>query len=309
MLSRSLPMGGGKADNRAFISLSWFPYGSGHSVSTSHDTRTQASQVQWHYSPANNVNALETDVAVDRSPSFYGVRAEADYSGYRFDARVSHTSTLGRGQGSPDSHRTNIMVGTAVAFADGHVGISRPISDSFALVTPHQTLRKHTVEVNAGAVSPDAKTDFLGPAVLPDLNAYYRYQILLNANDLPDGLNLGRDFFTLQPGYHSGTVIPAGDGATVLLEANLVDFAGQPLYLELGSIRLEAAPKSAPVEFFTNRQGRLRVLGVMPGKITIALANYPEIPVTVDIPRDTVGVYNAGTIQLLLSALPIERER
>jgi outer membrane usher protein len=292
----------GRVENRIFLSLLWYPRSSGHSISSSYDSRARAATVGWHHSPMRTVNVIETDVAVTRSPESHGIRAEANYTGYRFDARVFQTADFGRGPDNGNSYRTSINAGTALAFADGHFGVSRPISDSFALIAPHRLLRGHTVEVNGAGQTPEAKTDLFGPAVLPELTSYYRYQVVLNA-DLPEGLDLGRDFFTLEPNYRSGTVVAAGSGASVLLEMSLVDFAGQPLYLELGKITQEALP---PVDFFTDQEGRLRVIGLRPGKATLELANYPEAPLVLEIPPDAVGRYDAGTATLPIAALPAE---
>lgn len=295
----------GRADNRVFISLLWYPRNSGHSVSASHDSRAQATQITWHHAPVRTINALETDVALSRTPGGYGVRADADYAGYRFDAHVFHTTDIDSRREGGNTYRTTVGGGTALAFADGHFAISRPISDSFAVISPHPILRGHTVDVNAAGQAPEARTDFLGPAVLPELTSHYRYQVVLSADDLPDGLDLGRDFFTLEPSYRSGTVIPAGTGASVLLEMTLVDFAGQPLYLELGKITQTETPNAAPIDFFTDREGRLRVIGLRPGKATLELANYPEAPLTFEIPVGTIGIYNGGTAALPIAALPV----
>ncbi len=307
LLGRSHPSFG-PPQNRIFLALSWFPSNSGHSVTGTYDTRTNNAQLQWHYSPPRTVDALEANAVTERNGNRYSLRGEAEYTGYRFLAGMSHDTELDQtGQGF-DQHRTSVHGGTALAFADGHIAISRPIADSFAMVVPHPSLAGHTVDVNANTNVPEARTDTLGAAVLPDLASYYNYPALLSAGNLPDGLDLGREFYTLLPSYRSGTIIPAGTGATVLLQAGLVDKDGTPLDLELGTIGLSAAPNQSPIDFFTGRDGRLHVAGIIPGEVTIRLANYPEAPVTIRIPDKAAGIYEAGTIKMAIDPKPSNRQ-
>ncbi|MHB1204673.1 MAG: fimbria/pilus outer membrane usher protein [Rhodospirillaceae bacterium] len=307
LFSRSRPAIG-PTDNRVFAAISWFP-GAGHSVTATHDTRTGTSRTQWHHHPAWTVQTLETDLLAERSPTATDLRAEANYTGYRFKAGVIYDRIEDRTGAAPVQQRANLTFASALAFADGHVAVSRPIADSFALIAPHPALSGHAVEVNPAGNIPQAVTDFLGAAVLPEMTSYYRHQVLLDAPDLPDGMDLGQDFYTIQPRYRSGTVIPAGTGATVLLEADLKDFAGLPLGLELGSVTVEALPGRAPLDFFTSDTGRLRIAGIAPGKITLVLRNYPESPVTIEIPQKTAGVYDAGAIAVPVAGVPARLEK
>ncbi|MGC1585911.1 MAG: hypothetical protein WA791_09430, partial [Rhodomicrobium sp.] len=60
------------------------------------------------------------------------------YSGPRFDAALSHTQQLLAGGGISD---VSVISGAAaIAFADGHVAAGRPVTDSFAIVTQHESL-------------------------------------------------------------------------------------------------------------------------------------------------------------------------
>lgn len=102
----------------------------------------------------------------------------------------------------------------------------------------------------------------------------------------------------MQPRYRSGVALPVGSAATVLLEATLLDKGGKPLSLELGRISMEKRPDLPPVDYFTNADGRLRVAGVAPGRVTIELINYPEAAVTIEIPAKEAGRYDVGEVTL-----------
>jgi len=297
----------GKADNRVFLAVSWFPTGTRQSGSISHDTRAQDTRLQWRYTPTRTVDAFDADLTAERGPTQDIVRGEASYTGYRFETRVYHTGSFDRANLGTSQQRTSLTMGSALAFADGHLAVSRPISDSFVMVAPHPSLGDRKVEVNALGDVPEAKTDVLGPAMLPQLTSYYRYQVQIDAQDLPLGLDLGPDFYTVQPSYRSGIVVPAGTGGTVILNAALSDFAGTALDLELGSARMADDPNRAPIDFFTNKLGRLQIGGLAPGKVIIELKNYPEIPITLTIPNDAEGIYDAGKLEVPVVALPVRR--
>lgn len=159
----------GRSETRVFLAVSWFPVGSNHSVTASRDTRSHDNQLQWHYTPRHNVHSFEADAVAERTHLQDQFRAEAEYKGYRFTTSVFQSSILDRTGTSGDQHSTTLRLGSALAFADGHIGVSRPITDSFAIISPHRALKGHPVDVNPYSGRADAQTGLLGPAVLPDL--------------------------------------------------------------------------------------------------------------------------------------------
>lgn len=294
----------GKHENRIFLALSWFPGGTGHSVTTTHDSRTQATRLQYHYTPTQYLRSVSTDASVERNRFATATRLDVSYADYRYDARLFQTSDFDRTGDATNRHRTSLAFGTAVAYAGGHFGVSRPITDSFALIAPHPSLAGQRIDVNSYGVRPEARTDELGSAVLPDLAGYYRYHAVIDAPMLAEGLDLGPGRYTLAPRYRSGTLIEVGTGANVILDGQLVDFANLPMDLELGAVVLPADDGRGPIDFFSDKQGAIHVPGLRPGRIVLRLTNYPESEVTLEIPEGTAGRYDAGVIKLPVAVLP-----
>jgi len=291
----------GETDNRLFFSISWFPSGSGHRFGSSYDTTQQSRRLDWSYTSPTRVDAVDADLSVTRDASNDTLDGSATYTGYRFTSRVAQSSAVGRQEGDGDTRRTSLNFGTALAFAGGHVAVSRPISDSFVLFPRHPALSGQDVEVNPVGEHPAAKSDFLGMAVLPDMASYYQNHVVFDIPDLPLGYELGRQVYDVQPTYRSGTVIPVGTGATVLGDGVLVDPAGQPLPLEPGRILSLDDPSRPAVEFFTSRSGRFRVEGLSPGRFRLILDNMPEEAIEFAIPPGSAGRVNIGRLTYVIA--------
>lgn len=290
----------GDIDNRMFFSISWFPFSSGHRFGSSYDTSRQSKRADWSYTSPTRVDAVDADLSLTRDVDNDMADGSVSYTGYRFAGRVAQTNSLARQDGDGRSRRTTVNLGTALAFADGHFAISRPISDSFALFPRHPALSGQKVEVNPVDEQPSAQSDFLGTAILPDLASYYQHHVVFDSPDLPLGYELGQQVYNVHPTYRSGVVIPVGTGATVLGDAILVDPADKPLPLERGQILSLDDPTRPPIEFFTSRAGRFRVEGLSPGRFRLIMANAPENAVVFVVPAGSAGHVQLGRLVYMM---------
>jgi outer membrane usher protein len=283
-------------ETAVFVGLSWTPSSSNQRYSVSRDTRTQTTRTTWSYTAPQTVGGVQADASVDRTPSQYNLNGNVRYVDYRYEASLSRDQTYARADDDRGSMRTSARFGTAFVFAGSHFGVSRPINDSFILVAPHPRLSDQTILVNPTPETADARTDWLGSAVVPTVPAYRDYQLSIEAPDLPLGYDLGDQVFTAAPTYKSGTAIEVGTGGTVMLDGTLVDAEGKPIGLYSGHFVSLDDQKQRPIAFFTNRAGRFRVLGLFPGQFELRLDNFPGRSKTVVVPKDATGMYNAGTV-------------
>jgi outer membrane usher protein len=211
---------------------------------------------------------------------------------------VFHGVTSGRNGMAVADRRSEVSFGTALAYADGHVGVSRPIADSFVLVVPHPTLRGRTIDVNQRDGTPDATTDLFGPAVLPNLNAYYVHPVFVDAPNLPLGYDLGDEIFNVRPTFRSGATIVVGTGGVAFVDATLRDVEGTPLPLEPGTLTALDDRAWRTFAFFTSRSGRLRQGGLPVGRYQLELDNFPGVVAEFVIPEGTEGRFALGPIDL-----------
>lgn len=299
LLSTRQPSDGEK-DHRIFLSVSWFPLGSGQRFGASYDyNRGEGAtrRADWSYTPSTRVDAVRADLSVDREHTTDSLQGEVGYTGYRFTSSVYRsTETSRKREEGGRSHRTSFNFGTALAFADGHFAVTRPISDSFVIIAPHPTIADQTIEANVVSDTPEARSDIFGPPVLPEVNSYYQRHIVVDAPDLPLGYDLGQQVHDVRPTYRRGVIVPVGTGATVLGDGVLIDAEGKPLPLERGTIVALDDSSLPAVEFFTNRSGRFRVEGLAPGRFRLELANEPEAAIVFAIPAGTFGRYDLGRL-------------
>ena len=174
--------------------------------------------------------------------------------------------------------------------------MSRQVSDSFAIVVPHENLEDYAIGLNPSDGTYLAEVDWMGPAVLPDFGAYEYNTVVVEVPDLPYGYYLGDATPTVMPTLNSGAVVVVGTDATVLLGGTLVDNLGEPLVLQAGEIRRADAPYAEPAQFFTNRGGKFRIDGARPGDYLLRLYAMPGLDMAISVPAGAEGLYDVGTM-------------
>ena len=225
------------------------------------------------------------------------------YNASRFETILSHDAIFPSAESERDPiQRTSLRAGTSLVFADGHFGVGRPIGDSFGIVVPNQNYADQEIILDSSGIGGryEARTDFLGPAVLPSLSAYQIRPLSVTVPDLPVGYQLSQDQFQLLPSYRSGTLVMVGNDATVVLDGTLVDRTGTPLALLAGEIVALDRKEAVIGQFFTNRSGRFRIEGVGPGTFELRLERYPGVNAHVTISPGTKGVYVVGEVKLAI---------
>ena len=229
----------------------------------SHNAEITFTQDGWHGkstlgvasegSTADGHYGVKADI--QRGPTQANTEDQADlsanYSGTRFDLSATRTRRFFSSTRDLSSDVSTISGAGAIAFAGEHVAVGRPIGDSFAIVVPHDPADTTTLRV-PGEASPRARSDSLGPALVPDLPSYSRSQFPIEAEILPQGTIWGRVFFDVRPAYRSGYVLTAGSERGVMALGSL-EVEGQPLALISGLAREEGGANPGKVVVYTNR--------------------------------------------------------
>ena len=141
--------------------------------------------------------------------------ARVNYTGNRFEAEIEQLRTNGR-LGQHDL-RSSFSLGTALVMADGTFAISRPVSNSFAIIGVDRSASQFRIAVDPrrgfGSTNTryGAYSDAIGPAVLPNLPAYFDRSLEIDSPDAPAGTSVGGQVFMLRPGYRSGFRLSVGN--------------------------------------------------------------------------------------------------
>jgi outer membrane usher protein len=283
-------------ETSALIAISWIPPQSRQRISVQRDTADRSTRVDWSYTPTQTVGGLQADIAAEKRPASgqEELRGDLTYTDYRYEVQVLHQEV--RNNGAETESESALRLGTALVFAGGHMAVSRPVSDSFLLVAPHESLAASKIHVNEVSGHPRARTDSLGPAVLPQLPSYYVHRVTYDVPDLPQGYALGDQIFNVQPPYRSGTVIVAGSGASISVEGTLLDGGGAPIDLQLGSVVFLDSVEPETRRFFTDRTGRFQITGLAPGRYELRLQG-ADVHVRFAIPEGASGIRALGDIE------------
>ena len=278
-------------------------------ISAMHDARQQRSTLAASRDYGRGVGAWQTNVEITRergdddgsgwqSAEDVALNAAAHYTGNRANLSVSQDSRFLGLEGDMRDQRTSLRLETAIAFADGHVAVGRPVSSGFAIVTPHAGLKDNPISVGKGAGGYQARTDFLGAALLPGVSAFTQNRVEFDVADLPPGYDLGDGVFDLQPKHKSGYALKVGSDYTVTALGTLQDSEGAPLALVTGTA-IEKGGSAKKVEIFTNREGRFSAQGLSPGEWEVEMATEPGTRYLLRVPAETVGMYRADVLRPL----------
>lgn len=235
-----------------------------------------------------------TTVSVEETPETLRAGGAVSYTGNRLTSSVSTAGSVDRAHGWL-TQTTAIEVGTGLAFADGVVAWSRPVSGSFVIVAKNPTVAEHDVQVNPALGGYAARADGFGPGVLPNLEPYRVATIGVDAPTLPSGYSLGPESHLVLPAYQSGTLVRVGDEGTVFLRGVLQHANGTPAAFALGNL-VRTDGSSPPLIVMTNRAGRFSLMGVRPGRYELRLADPGTGPLVVDVPAGHTGLHSTGTL-------------
>jgi len=290
----------GSDEQRAYINLSWLSPQGRQFIQASTDInniREPSHRLNWNYKPLRTIGTPRGSLGLTQNDSGYNLTGRLSYTGYRFNWDLSNDSVFAGDGNYPIANKTQVSFGTALVFADGHWGWSRPISNSFALVIPNQSLRDQEIGINPSVSGYTTRIDDLGPGVVSNLDPYRISSLIIDAPNLPIGMDVGNRVITLLPTYRSGTLVRLGTDATVFLRGVLLNANGEPVSLQSAQIVSLSDGNWQPVTLFTNRAGRFATIGLKPGRYEIRLLTNPPSTVQFEIPPDTKGIYDIGTLQ------------
>jgi outer membrane usher protein len=284
--------------------LAWTP--AAHtSVLSSYDSRAGVGEVSGTYTSENQgVGSWTATAQAQTAPNDQsGAGGAVTYSGNRGDVTLAHSAGLtgigydGISNVGSSQQRSTASVATSFVFADGAWGFGRPVTNGFAIVTPHPSLNGSRVIVGQ-ADAPVAQTDWLGSAVVPSLTPYRTSRLPFDAPEAPTGYDLGSATYDIHAAYKAGYALQAGSAYTVTAMGTLQTASGEPIPLLAGTAREQNKPNGRKVELFTNRAGRFGAQGLAPGRWVIEMPTEGEpTRYAIDIPDGVKGLHNAGVLK------------
>lgn len=250
-------------------------------------------ELRWNRRHPNTFNSINSDFTLNLNPQprSFGSRLGLDYRNFFGSLNLSHDY-------DQSQQRTNLTFDTAFVFAQGRLGWTRPVTDSFVIIARNDNFADQSILINPSTRGHIAEAGIFGPAVVPTLSSYSLSNIRIDAPDLPLGYDLGESAFTFYPTYKSGTVVVVGTDATVFIRGTLEDEQGNPISLQAGEVISLSNPDFEPLTLFTNQVGRFALMGLNPGTYRINLFTNPPLSKDFTIPPRETGIYDLGEITI-----------
>ncbi len=285
-----------KLDERLMVGIRWSIPNSSHTLSGDYQSQHHAKRVRWNYGSSGGVGSFASTASLMHQEGTHGGDASLSYTANRAQGSVLYERT--NPDHAPSGDRTSLNLSTALVFADGHVAVSRPVSDSFVIVAPHATLADKEVRVNPSGDRYAAKNDILGAAVVPDVLAYNVNSVAIDGSEIPAGYEVGNNAYYVESTYKRGAVLKIGSDATVMVKGQLLEAAQKPISLASGQIMSVEEPEREPILFFTNRNGYFAAEGLKPGHYKVVVYGDVIHELSLDIPKGTTGIYSINAQQM-----------
>lgn len=271
------------------------------SLALSEDVRAQTSRATYQSTSADGAWNAFLDAAHEGPAHSADIGASIGYSGNRGEIALSHATRLEGLSASQNVHsadeRTSLRLESGIATADGAWSFGRPIRNSFAIVETHESLGDRNLTLGPKEKE-IGRSDFLAPALLPDINPYIQRRVEFDVDNLPLGYDLGAGAFDFLGPYKSGYRVQAGSSYTVTAIGTLAGEDGHPISLLGGTAREVGRKDGARIQLFTNKAGRFGAQGLAPGSWIIDIETEPEpTRFLLDIPPGTTGLFQAGLLR------------
>ncbi|WP_237068498.1 fimbria/pilus outer membrane usher protein [Microbulbifer guangxiensis] len=231
----------------------------------------------------------------------YQANMDALYQGNRFQLGLDHRYTEFTDIEQEPAQVSTLRVGSSLAYADGSLGVGRPINDSFIMVRRHDTLDGSRILVDERQGGHVAIADGFGPAVVPTVNSYVLRRVRWEPESPPYGYDMGDIEGNTFPYYRSGVAYTAGSEASITVVGEVLDSRGSPVGMTVGNITPTDGREFAPVKTFTNKRGRFVAQGLAPGEYKIVFPDREGSGVHFKVEEGAKGILELGVIREQIS--------
>jgi outer membrane usher protein FimD/PapC len=169
---------------------------------------------------------------------------------------------------SSDRGEARLRLGSGIYFADGVVGVGRPTTGSFAVIGADPTTPAGPILVNPRGEGAEARSGWLGAAVVSTVPDYYRKPIRVELPDLPIDYAMEWSELVYASEYRSGLGLRVGGGRLLYGTGRLVDTEGEPV-----ALRLVRVVRSGETVYtgYTDENGTFLIYDLVPGDYSLRL--------------------------------------
>jgi outer membrane usher protein len=191
---------------------------------------------------------------------------------YEISAQANSSTRGSVGNGTDLTNSERLSLGTALAWTQDSLSISRPIVDSFAVIQAEGLGPKQTLTIPNGAEEDRIILNGNEAFVYANLTSYVERPVKLDSTGLGLGSNLERESYILRPKYRSGLYVPLKVNKALTLRGRLASDKPDQVAYMYGKI-LDSEGKVFSNNFFTDESGNFVVDGLSYGKYQIELSD------------------------------------
>jgi len=282
------------------VTLTISPPGERATVNVSHDIVNGPAYVDYQVRPKKNLGSPGYSASVEGIPfgteTASSVRLGATYAHEFFEASAYNSMQRGPDGKPPFLEKINLAAASAVAFSDGTWAVTRPISDSFAIVVP-EGIEGRRIRISSGGDSvATAKEGEV--ATVPDIRSYQPRVLSVDIPELPPGKEAGPPNRLLLPSYKSGYTLRVGITSTRYGKGALSFLDGKPIALQGGEIVSRDDPGRPGFPFYTDEEGSFEFFGFAPGVYELRLFVHEMARIDFTIPENGDAFTDLGNLTL-----------
>jgi outer membrane usher protein len=257
------------------LSLNWLESDGKAQATLSQDIPNKLTSIRYDKNSRFNYNDIQLSMYGQRQEDrVTGVESQsmdlyANYYAPKYEiSGQANTAT----NGTDLSNSERLGLGTAIAWTSDSINISRPISDSFAVIQAEGLGPRQTLTIPNG-LEEDRITVGSGESfVYANLASYVDRPLKLDSTGLGASSHLDRESYILRPTYRSGIFVPLKVVRSLTLKGKLESAKPDQVSYIYGRI-LDSQGKVFSNNFFTDESGNFIVDGLSYGKYQIELAD------------------------------------
>jgi len=256
-----------------------------------YDSRYQRGRVAYSTFHGQDVGQWDLSLDANHGASGGDFNAVGNYTAERAIVGLTHFTTWDEGFNQITDQRTSARAAASLVFANGRLALARPILNGFAIIEAHDSARGGTLVVNPIENGHLAASDWLGPAVVPDLSAYTEREVYIEPEGMPVGYDVGTGAYRFEAPYRGAYRIVVGSDYWMTALGRLLRADGSPLTYASGDASEVGGPEDrAPVTFFTSSDGRYSISGVEPGRWRLTMSTDPPTVYEIDVGEAADGL-------------------
>lgn len=291
-------------DHQLLLTLNWYDLPGQSIVLTSHESSTKTTRLEWSRNLDKKLNSFRANGALQRAPTNSLAELNLAQTREKLEFNFQQRSATGTRK-NVGVHQSSLHFGTAFAWTDKGVGMTRPIADSFAMIGEApgaNNLDGIEIGINKSADGAQANIKDGDPAILPELQSYTDMPINIDMRNLPVGYSLGPEFVVVRPTYHSGVSVVLDTAKSVMVTGTLKNMKGEPLKLHTGIVRVPGRSDRAIITFFTDELGRYFIEGIQDPVFQVVLDSEKYSPTEVEVPPNAMGIVSLP--DLIMKEIP-----